>query len=60
MTAAMMGAYYGEQGFPKGWADKLQYKNLISSLSESFSRRSARATTTRWTTGKRIKVISVK
>ncbi|MDE7234592.1 MAG: ADP-ribosylglycohydrolase family protein, partial [Ruminiclostridium sp.] len=36
MAAAMMGAYYGEQGFPKGWTDKLQYKNLISSLSEKL------------------------
>ena len=32
----MMGAYYGIQGFPKGWADKVQYKNLISSMAEKL------------------------
>lgn len=36
MTAAMMGAYYGVQGFPKGWPERLQYKNLISSMSEKL------------------------
>ena len=36
MTAAMMGAYFGVQGFPKGWPEKLQYKNLISSMAEKL------------------------
>lgn len=36
MTAAIMGAYYGDAGFPKGWADRLQYRNLISSMAEKL------------------------
>lgn len=36
MTAAIMGAYYGDGGFPKGWADRLQYRNLIASMAEKM------------------------
>ena len=36
MAGAMLGAYFGEQGFPKGWVEKLQYKNLISAVADKM------------------------
>ncbi len=36
MTGAMLGAYFGVQGFPKKWVDKLQYKNLISAIADKM------------------------
>ena len=36
MTAALLGAYFGIQGFPKKWVEKLQYKNLISALADKL------------------------
>lgn len=36
MTGAMLGAYFGDAGFPRSWVDKLQYKNLISSIADKM------------------------
>ena len=36
MTGAMLGAYFGVQGFPKRWVEKLQYKNLISAIADKL------------------------
>lgn len=36
MTGAILGAYFGEQGFPKSWVEKLQYKNLISAMADKM------------------------
>jgi ADP-ribosylglycohydrolase len=36
MTAALLGAYFGIQGFPKKWVEKLQYKNLISAIADKM------------------------
>ena len=36
MTGAILGAYFGIQGFPKRWVEKLQYKNLISAIADKL------------------------
>ncbi len=36
MTGAILGAYFGIQGFPKKWVEKLQYRNLITAIADKM------------------------
>ncbi|MBQ9382845.1 MAG: ADP-ribosylglycohydrolase family protein, partial [Ruminiclostridium sp.] len=36
LTGAILGAYFGIQGFPKNWIEKLQYKNLITAIADKL------------------------